>query len=137
MVSRVKRNGQTRSFFFGSPIANAKILNLTLMLKLSWKEWKEVLEISRVKISRPTEAELKGLRLEQWSPWGCDVSRFPWEYDAEETCYIKGGRVIIETEDGEKLEIKAGDLVTFPKGMRCVWDVKEKINKVYTFNQPE
>lgn len=89
--------------------------------------------MSSIKISRPTEEELRSLKVERWSPWGCDVSRFPWRYEAEETCYIKEGRVIVETEDGERVEIKEGDLVTFPKGMRCTWDVKERISKVYTF----
>ncbi|MBE0429794.1 MAG: cupin domain-containing protein [Thermoleophilia bacterium] len=89
--------------------------------------------MSRIKITRPTEAELKELGAGQWSEWSCDVSRFPWEYGAEETCYIHQGRVIVETEGGESVEIKKGDLVTFPSGMKCAWDVKEKISKVYTF----
>jgi len=31
-------------------------------------------------------------------------------------------------------EIKAGDFVTFPAGMDCVWDVKEAIHKHYNFH---
>jgi len=90
--------------------------------------------MSKIKISRPSEEELEKMDVHHWSPWGCEVSKFPWEYDAEETCYIKEGRVIVETEEGDKVEIKKGDLVTFPKGMKCTWDVKEKISKVYKFN---
>ena len=32
-----------------------------------------------------------------------------------------------------EFDIEPGDLVTFPKGLKCVWDVKEAIRKRYTF----
>ncbi|MCF6155075.1 MAG: DUF861 domain-containing protein [Candidatus Brocadia sp.] len=32
-------------------------------------------------------------------------------------CYILEGEVVVETKDGEKIEIKAGDFVTFPKSL--------------------
>lgn len=35
---------------------------------------------------------------------------------------------------GEPVEIKQGDMATFPAGMSCVWDVKEAINKHYNFH---
>jgi uncharacterized cupin superfamily protein len=40
---------------------------------------------------------------------------------------------MVELPDGKSVEIKAGDLVTFPKGLSCVWDIKEPIRKHYTF----
>jgi uncharacterized protein len=43
------------------------------------------------------------------------------------------GRVTVETPDGENVEIEPGDLVTFPKGLKCNWTVHEKIRKVYKF----
>ena len=30
---------------------------------------------------------------------------------------------------GEPVEVKAGDLVTFPAGMSCTWDVREAVHK--------
>ena len=36
-------------------------------------------------------------------------------------------------EDGEEVEFGKGDLVRFPKGVKCTWDVKEKIRKLYRF----
>jgi uncharacterized protein len=43
------------------------------------------------------------------------------------------GRVTVETAQGEKVEIEPGDLVTFPRGLQCIWTVHEKIRKVYRF----
>ena len=42
------------------------------------------------------------------------------------------GKVVVKTDSGE-VEINKGDLVKFPKGLKCTWDVKKTIKKVYTF----
>ncbi|SIN77831.1 hypothetical protein SAMN05443662_0581 [Sulfurivirga caldicuralii] len=78
--------------------------------------------------------ELQRLGVENWPIWEKEVSSFPWEYDTDETCYILDGRVTVTPEDGEPVEIEAGDLVTFPKGMRCTWEIHEPIRKHYTFS---
>jgi len=58
---------------------------------------------------------------------------FDWYYDDTEECYLLEGKVIVETEDGEKAEFGKGDYVTFPKRLSCVWDIKEPVKKHYTF----
>jgi len=88
--------------------------------------------MGRIKIETPDEARLAALGVKKWSPWGCDASTFDWQYDAEEVCYILEGRARIKGPT-EEVEIKKGDLVTFPKDLKCVWKVIEKISKVYTF----
>ena len=84
-------------------------------------------------IKNPDTLELKRLGVENWPIWEKEVSTFPWEYDADETCYILEGRVTITPEGGEPVEIEAGDLVTFPKGMRCTWTIHEPVRKHYRF----
>jgi len=86
----------------------------------------------KVKVSRPTDEELKHLGIDRWSPWSCEVSEFDWEYDAEETCYFFDGHVIVKTP-WEEVEIKKGDLVVFPSGLSCRWKVLEPVRKVYKF----
>lgn len=76
------------------------------------------------------EIEKRGLR--NWPTWSSDVSRFDWYYDSTEECLILEGKVTVEA-GGESIEIKAGDFVTFPKGLSCVWDVKEPVEKHYNF----
>ncbi|CAD7702003.1 unnamed protein product, partial [Ostreobium quekettii] len=68
-----------------------------------------------------------------WPIWECEASNFPWTYDSNETCYILEGQVTVTTDTGESVDIKPGDLVTFPKGMSCTWDVQKAIRKHYTF----
>ncbi|MEN3013826.1 MAG: cupin domain-containing protein [Endomicrobiia bacterium] len=86
--------------------------------------------MKEIKIKQPTKEELEKLKVNSWPIWECEISKFNWEYDEDETCYILEGKVIVETENG-KYEIKKGDLVSFPKGLKCVWDVKEPIRKRY------
>ncbi len=60
------------------------------------------------------------------------LETFDWEYFDDETCFILEGKVKVETDKGN-LEIGKGDLVKFPKGLKCKWNVTEKIKKVYKF----
>jgi uncharacterized cupin superfamily protein len=39
------------------------------------------------------------------------------------------GSVRIELEQGETVELKKGDVASFPKGMRSVWTVLEPLEK--------
>ena len=89
--------------------------------------------MSEIKIEKPTQERLKKLNVDSWSPWGCEVSTFDWEYDSDETAYILQGKVKVTTLQGE-IEINKGDLVTFPKGLQCTWKVLEPIKKVYRFD---
>lgn len=88
--------------------------------------------MSGIVIRHPNPEELVKLGIETWNPWSCEPSTFKWEYPAEEIAFVQEGRVTVQYEGGEA-EIKAGDLVTFPRGMKCVWIVHEPIKKVYTF----
>ncbi len=83
-------------------------------------------------VRKPTTEELEQLNVFFWPTWEKEVSRFDWYYDHDEECYVLEGRVIVETQDGNKIEFGKGDFVIFPKGLACIWDVKEPIRKHYT-----
>jgi uncharacterized protein len=86
-----------------------------------------------IKIVRPSKKELEKLGVKSWSPWESEPSVFDWEYSGTEVAFVLEGRVKVKTESGQEVEIKGGDLVTFPKGLRCTWQVLDKIRKVYRF----
>lgn len=82
----------------------------------------------------PSEGELKNLNVESWDIWEKEKSIFDWSYSDTETCYILDGEVeVTDNSTGEKLEFKKGDLVQFPKGLECVWNVKKPVRKYYNF----
>ncbi len=86
-----------------------------------------------IKIEKPDKKLLEERKVETWPIWEKGVSIFDWYYNNTEECYILEGKVIVETKDGKKIEIKKGDFVTFPKGLSCKWDIKEPIRKHYNF----
>ncbi len=67
----------------------------------------------------------------EWPIWEKEASCFDWHYDTDETCYLLKGRVAVSTPDGSKVQFGAGDMVYFPKGLSCVWDITEPVKKHY------
>jgi hypothetical protein len=81
----------------------------------------------------PTQAELTQLSVYSWPIWEKEVSQFPWFYDEQETALILEGEVTVTPKDGEPVTIKKGDLVIFPAGMACEWQITKAIQKHYRF----
>ncbi|KAF4365601.1 hypothetical protein F8388_007434 [Cannabis sativa] len=88
-----------------------------------------------IKIEKnPPESKLTQMGVRNWPKWGCPPSKFPWTYEAKETCYLLQGKVKVTPEGAKEcVEIEAGDLVEFPKGMSCTWDVSLTVDKHYKF----
>jgi len=82
----------------------------------------------------PGEERLVALDVKSWPIWSCEVSEFPWTYDSRETCYLLEGEIMVPPEGGEPVTIKANDLVVFPAGMSCRWQVLQAVRKHYHFD---
>ncbi|KAK8342901.1 hypothetical protein V6Z12_A08G263300 [Gossypium hirsutum] len=86
--------------------------------------------------TNPSESKLSQLGVRQWPKWGCPPSKFPWTYSSKETCYLLEGKVKVYPEgSNDFVEIGAGDLVEFPKGMSCTWEVSVAVDKHYKFDR--
>jgi uncharacterized cupin superfamily protein len=79
-----------------------------------------------------TDNQIEELGVRQWPIWEKEISRFSYVYEEEELCYFLEGIVVVETEQGATT-IRKGDYITFPKGLSCVWDIKEPVRKHYLF----
>ena len=86
----------------------------------------------KITIEKPGEQYLQDRKVRSWGIWEKEVSRFDWHYGETEECYLLDGKVVVETKDGN-VEFGAGDFVTFPGGLSCVWDIKEPVIKHYNF----
>ena len=67
--------------------------------------------------------------IKNWPIWEREPSNFLWNYDEKEICLIIEGEAKISTEKGEIYLVKAGDLVEFPEGLSCQWQINKKIKK--------
>lgn len=85
-------------------------------------------------VRNPTDAQIDALGARRWPIWTKEVSVFDWEYDEPETClFLEGEVVVTPTNGGDPAHIHAGDLVTFPVGLKCTWKVIRPVRKHYRF----
>lgn len=94
----------------------------------------EVEQTMKIKVEHnPSEERLKEMQVKSWPIWTKEESEFPWTYDTTEICYLLEGDVVVTPDNGEPVEIKKGDLVTFPAGMSCTWKIRSAVRKHYSF----
>lgn len=86
----------------------------------------------KVIIRKPTEQEINEMKKQPI--WECEPKTFPWYYDETETCLIIEGHVKVKVNN-EIYEFQGGDLVIFPKGLSCEWEVLKKVRKHYKFGE--
>jgi len=89
--------------------------------------------MEQIRVEKLSEKKLKEMGVFSWPVWEKEISRFEWHYDDTEMCYILEGKVSVETKDGKNVNFGPGDFVTFPKGLSCVWDIRNPVRKHYNF----
>jgi uncharacterized protein len=88
----------------------------------------------KITVEKPDSAKLDALGVKQWPTWSKEVSTFPWDYSSQEVAYILEGEVTVTPKNGDAaVSFGPGDLVTFPAGLSCIWDVKKALRKHYQF----
>ena len=90
--------------------------------------------MSRITVEHnPDASRLNELGVDGWPTWSKEVSKFPWSYGEREIAYVLEGEVVVTPNGGEPVSFGKGDLVTFPSGMSCTWEVKKALRKHYRF----
>ena len=93
-----------------------------------------ILSVLTISIISPCSAsKIIQYGIKNWPIWECEPSTFPWKYDEKEVCLILEGEASIRSDSNQIVEIKSGDLVTFPEGLSCTWEIHKKIRKHYRF----
>jgi uncharacterized cupin superfamily protein len=88
-----------------------------------------------ITVEKPDAAKLATMGVSNWPTWSKEVSTFPWSYNSQEIAYILEGEVTVTPKNGgTPVNFGVGDLVTFPAGLSCIWDVKKALRKHYQFN---
>ncbi|MEA5619411.1 cupin domain-containing protein [Cronbergia sp. UHCC 0137] len=83
---------------------------------------------------QPSQERLNQLGVSKWEIWQKTVSKFSWIYDSQEICYFLEGEVIVTPDGGQPVKMGKGDLVTFPAGMSCMWEINTTVKKHYCFD---
>ena len=81
----------------------------------------------------PSKEQLNQLGVSSWPTWSKEASTFPWTYSEPETAYVLEGEVVVTPQGGEPVQFGKGDLVLFPAGLSCTWEIKQGLRKHYKF----
>ena len=73
--------------------------------------------------------------IKNWPIWECEPSNFRWIYNEKEICLIIEGEANVKTNSGESYFIKSGDLVEFPLGLSCEWQITKRIKKHFRLGE--
>jgi uncharacterized cupin superfamily protein len=63
--------------------------------------------------------------------WECSPGRWRRTIMEEEFAHFIAGSARFLPDDGEPIEIRAGDTIWFPANSRGVWEIEEDVRKVY------
>jgi uncharacterized cupin superfamily protein len=85
-------------------------------------------------VKKPTEEEIATCK--SWPIWTCEPSKFDWDYTQSETCLVLEGEITVTDRPEGALSVSfgPGDIVVFPVGLKCIWNVKRAVKKHYNFS---
>ncbi|MFH1051230.1 MAG: cupin domain-containing protein [bacterium] len=86
----------------------------------------------KIEVKKLSDSEIARMGILNWPIWTKNISTFDWYYDSKEMCLLLEGKVKVKTADSE-VSFGKGDFVTFPKGLKCTWQVIEPVRKHYNF----
>ncbi|CDF32763.1 unnamed protein product [Chondrus crispus] len=87
-------------------------------------------------IKAADENVIAELGCRSWDKWGCEPSTFDWTYSDDEICLVLEGDFTVKPADGsDSMDVQAGDIAFFPKGMSCVWEVRKAVDKHFLFGK--
>jgi uncharacterized protein len=87
----------------------------------------------KIQIQTMSEEDIRAKGIDNWPIWEKEASTFDWFYDTEEQCLIIEGNAFIKI-NSEEIQIKAGDFIIFPAGLKCSWNIIETIRKHYNID---
>lgn len=63
--------------------------------------------------------------------WECSPGRWRRQIVQQEFCHFIAGRCTFIPDEGEPIEIQAGDAILFPANTTGIWDIQETLRKSY------
>ena len=82
-----------------------------------------------ITVSHLSDTELDRRRVHMWPTLEKEPCSIDWVFHETEESYFLDGRVVVETSDGKRIEVKKGDFTVFPKGLSCTWHILEPLRK--------
>ncbi|MBV9343379.1 MAG: DUF861 domain-containing protein [Gammaproteobacteria bacterium] len=68
--------------------------------------------------------------------WAASRGKWRVRYTEHELCVMTAGRVVIESDSGQRSTFAAGDAFIVPAGFSGTWEVLEDCAKIYAIFEP-
>jgi uncharacterized protein len=68
--------------------------------------------------------------------WAATCGRWVVRYTEHEFCHLLAGRVVLTSEEGERMEFGPGASFVIPAGFVGTWEVIEECRKLYAIFEP-
>lgn len=76
-----------------------------------------------------------------WDIWFSEGPEYQYDYEITTSMYVNEGAAVLTFDNGESVDLQAGDFLTIFKGASATWAISEPIRNSYqyhnTFNSAE
>ncbi|MGI9228129.1 MAG: cupin domain-containing protein [Gammaproteobacteria bacterium] len=66
--------------------------------------------------------------------WRCEPMTFEYEFPGDEIFQVLQGKLLVETSDGDKVNLQEGDLISFDKGIKSTWTIQSSFKKFFVIS---
>jgi len=66
--------------------------------------------------------------------WRCEPMTFDYEFPGDEIFHVIQGSLLIELEGGESVSVKAGDIISFNKGVKSNCTIQSSFKKFFVIS---
>lgn len=66
--------------------------------------------------------------------WRCEAMTFEYEFPGDEIFHVLQGSLRVEVLNGETVELKEGDIVSFAKGTQSTWTILSSFKKFFVIS---
>lgn len=66
--------------------------------------------------------------------WRCEPMTFDYEFPGDEIFQVLQGNLLVEIADGENVNLKEGDIISFNKGIKSTWTIQSSFKKFFVIS---
>tara|TARA_R110002049_G_scaffold182041_1_gene349549 strand:- start:8127 stop:8474 length:348 start_codon:yes stop_codon:yes gene_type:complete len=66
--------------------------------------------------------------------WRCEPMTFDYEFPGDEVFHVIEGDLSIKVTDGETVNVTAGDIISFAKGIKSTWTINRTFRKFFAIS---
>ena len=90
--------------------------------------------LDSIQFKRRKATEDTKRKIANWEIWVCEGPEFEHEYDRTVSFYVHQGAAVLTFDNGETVDLQAGDFLTIEQGASATWDIKEPIRNSYMYH---